>query len=184
MFLKYLGLLTGITQNFARKSGIPVDTLQLRFEIQDKLLDDNDMNFAKLFDNKIDEMVLLYGLYLDGARWNFEQKIITDSNKRFDVAPNFLCKTVMVSQTIKAARFASNTKIYFLKTTDLSKNDETEHKEQKVNTFKCPVYRNSNRAGSSNDQSKNYVATIDLNCKETEQFWMLRGICMILQTDD
>ncbi len=90
--------MTGITQNYARKSGLAVDSLQLKFEIQDRLLlDDSDTNYAKLFDGETNEMVMIYGLYMDGAQWNFEQKLITDSNKRFDVAPNFVCKTVKVT---------------------------------------------------------------------------------------
>jgi hypothetical protein len=50
--------------------------------------------------------------------------------------------------------------------------------------FKCPVYRNSIRAGSPNDQAKNFVTTIELDCKENPDFWILRGTCMILQTDN
>ncbi len=86
--------MTGITQNLARKSGIAVDSLELKFEILDEPMHESDT--MKLFEAKDDETLLLYGLYLDGARWNFERKIITDSNKRFDLAPTFRCKTVKV----------------------------------------------------------------------------------------
>lgn len=53
-----------------------------------------------------------------------------------------------------------------------------------INRYKCPVYRNSIRAGSSNDQSKNYVTSVDLDCSEPNEFWILRGLCMILQNND
>jgi hypothetical protein len=54
----------------------------------------------------------------------------------------------------------------------------------KNNVYKCPVYKNSVRAGSSNDQAKNYVTSVDLECREDHEFWILRGLCIILQNDD
>ena len=52
------------------------------------------------------------------------------------------------------------------------------------NVFKCAVYRNSVRAGNSKYQSKNYITSIDINCNEDPEHWIMRGLCMILQTDD
>ncbi|CAF0899969.1 unnamed protein product [Brachionus calyciflorus] len=45
--------------------------------------------------------------------------------------------------------------------------------------YKCPVYRNSVRAGNSTDQSKNYVTSIDLDCREDPEFWILRGVFQV-----
>lgn len=54
----------------------------------------------------------------------------------------------------------------------------------KMNKYRCPVYRNSVRAGNSNDQAKNFITTIDLDCREKPEFWILRGLAIILQSDD
>ena len=61
---------------------------------------------------------------------------------------------------------------------------ENEQGNQPTNKFKCPAYRNSARAGSSNDQAKNYITSIDLDCRENPEFWVLRGICLILENND
>lgn len=72
---------------------------------------------------------------------------------------------------------------------NLKKNEEnnsldTNDKTSATNKYKCPVYRNSIRAGNPNDQSKNYVTSVDLDCEEDPEFWILRGLCMILQNND
>ena len=59
-----------------------------------------------------------------------------------------------------------------------------ESNEGALYKYNCPVYRNSIRAGNANDQSKNFVHAIELNCREDPEFWILRGLCMILQNDD
>ena len=69
----------------------------------------------------------------------------------------------------------------------LEKNSEEESDNRHAaqpNQYKCPVYRNSVRAGNSNDQAKNFITTIDLNCREEPTFWILRGVCIILQSDE
>ncbi len=65
-----------------------------------------------------------------------------------------------------------------------SQDDEVNVSHITMNKYKCPVYRNSIRAGSPNDQIKNFVVPIELDCVENPEFWILRGACMILQTDD
>ena len=73
---------------------------------------------------------------------------------------------------------------YFLKKEEIAALQLNENDSKITHKFKCPVYRNSARAGSSNDQAKNYITSIDLDCKENPEFWVLRGICMILENND
>ena len=96
-------MLTAISQNYARKLSVSIDSLQFEYLMQDQLVEDFEFEVNKLFENeeryKIvnDDGVLICGLFMDGVKWDFDKKCIVDSEKRFSVAPYFLCKVITVS---------------------------------------------------------------------------------------
>ncbi len=97
-------MLTAISQNYARKLSVSIDSLQFEYLMQDQLVEDFEFEISKLFENEErykfsndDDGVLICGLFMDGVKWNFDKKCIVDSEKRFNVAPYFLCKVVKVS---------------------------------------------------------------------------------------
>jgi dynein heavy chain len=63
--------LTGSTQNFARKYQYPIDTISSGY----KVLDVDHKEIA----NKPEDGIYIYGLYLEGARWNKETGSLDDS---------------------------------------------------------------------------------------------------------
>lgn len=94
------GFLTGVLQNHARKVGISVDSLDFEFSIYKNSLDSVE-SLSKLQDKfSIKEMafksktppedgVLIFGLFLDGARWNPDLGCLHDSlaGQRFSRMP-------------------------------------------------------------------------------------------------
>jgi dynein heavy chain len=104
------GLITAISQNYARKLSVSIDSLQFEYMMQDHLVEDFEFEITKLFENedryKVEniEGVLICGLFLDGVKWDFTQRCIVDSEKRFNVAPYFLCKVIQVSRQINIER--------------------------------------------------------------------------------
>lgn len=57
----------------------------------------------------------------------------------------------------------------------------------KLNTYRCPCYKTSNRAGvlSTTGQSTNFILPVDLPTKhQPANFWTLRGTALLCQLDD
>lgn len=57
----------------------------------------------------------------------------------------------------------------------------------KNNTYRCPCYKTSNRAGvlSTTGQSTNFILAVDLPTKgHSADFWTMRGTALLCQLDD
>ncbi|KAL0235251.1 hypothetical protein GEMRC1_001833 [Eukaryota sp. GEM-RC1] len=142
------GFLTGTLQNYARKYKIPIDSISFEFHVLDKTKEEITSPPA--------EGCYVYGLYLDGARWDLDQKLITDAlpKQLYNELPVIWFKPVLT-------------------------------KEKKIadNNFKCPVYKTAERRGtlSTTGHSTNFVLYVDLPCSKSEQFWYLRGTGALCQ---
>lgn len=68
---------TGSLQNFARKYGLPIDSIQFNFVMMDVPHDKIDS-----LDTPPKDGVFITGLYLEGARWNPEIKSLDDSRPK------------------------------------------------------------------------------------------------------
>lgn len=70
----------GVLQNFARKYTIPIDKLAFEFDI---LQEDNEMS------KKPDDGAYIKGLFLEGARWNKNTRVLDESLPKvlFDPLP-------------------------------------------------------------------------------------------------
>ncbi len=64
MFSFPQAFLTGTLQNFARKTGVAIDLLSFEFKVLDTL------NPEKI-KQKPEDGCYVYGMYLEGARWNY-----------------------------------------------------------------------------------------------------------------
>lgn len=64
--------LTGTLQNYARKHVIAIDELSFEYKIYDDIQ-------AKDVKEKPEDGCYIYGLYLEGARWNFNTHLLDES---------------------------------------------------------------------------------------------------------
>ena len=146
------GFLTGVLQNYARKYAIAIDQLNFGFTVRDEVL---PTDIAP--ENVPADGVLVYGLYFDGARWDMENKLVTDSR------PGEINSSLPI--------------IHFIPVKDY-KPDPTE--------YSAPCYKTSTRAGtlSTTGMSTNYVISVELPTSDTPAKWILAGAALLCQLND
>ncbi|KAL5008122.1 hypothetical protein ScPMuIL_013703 [Solemya velum] len=183
------GFMTAVLQDHARKLGISVDSLEFHFNIvsnSDKEDTSGDLKKNIVIRDEAfqrrsmapDDGVLVFGLHLDGACWDYSLESLQDS-------PHGL-------------RFSRMPEIHFLPqkaSTDFNiienepKPSEPENADNMMEAeylYECPLYRTSTRAGtlSSTGHSTNFVSTIHLPSTQMPQFWIMRGVALLCQLDD
>jgi dynein heavy chain len=143
------GFLTGALQNHARKYHVAIDTLAFAF----KMLDFEHLDQLTDADAPADG-VIVYGLYMDGARWNREKRMIDDSKPGEIFSPWPL--------------------IHFIPTKDY-KTDPAQ--------YSAPVYKTSTRAGvlSTTGISSSFVIAVDMPTDRFPDFWVYCGAALVLQ---
>lgn len=102
--------------------------------------------------------VYVYGMYLDGCRWNYAKGVLDESEPKilFAAAPTMLlrpCRTADV---------------------------------RKFNNYNCPLYKTSDRRGvlATTGHSSNFVMRIPMPSIQNEHHWIRRGVCMLLNLDN
>jgi len=147
--------LTGILQNYARKKVIPIDNLAFEFQFFMEPGDPKDHR-KKLSNNSDGNYI--YGLYLEGARWDYEKQKLEESlnKKLFVEAP-----------------------IILLRPQEILKMNERKH-------YKCPVYRTVERKGalSTTGHSTNFIMNIEMWTDREEEHWTKRGTALICELND
>ncbi|XP_071080158.1 dynein axonemal heavy chain 6-like [Haliotis cracherodii] len=175
------GFLTAVQQNHARKMGISVDSLTFDYRVLSEAVAQEDPSkHHQVLDIKEaafmghqppDDGVLIFGLFLDGARWDSLTQSLQDlhPSQKFCQLPEIHFLPVQLHQTASAAEAAMNSS-----------------PKDVVKSYDCPLYRTSTRAGtlSSTGHSTNFVSSIDLPTLQEPDFWVLRGVAMLCQLDD
>ncbi|KAJ8971587.1 hypothetical protein NQ317_002870 [Molorchus minor] len=137
--------LTGTLQNFARRHVVSIDTINFTFKVLQSPPNKRPVDGC-----------CIYGLFLEGARWNTNTQILDDSH------PRELYTDMPVIWLIP----------------------EENHKKPN-GIYDCPVYKTLTRAGtlSTTGHSTNYVLTIEVPSKRIEQYWIKAGVALICALD-
>jgi len=145
--------LTGQMQNYARKGKLPIDMLIWNFKVKE----------AGVEKFPVPETgCLVYGLFMDGARWDSSENVIAES------FPKVLYSEVPHIHLVPLEQSKDGT-------------------DKKV-VYTCPIYKTSERKGtlSTSGHNTNFVLPIYLPISRahSEKYWTKRGVACLTQLDD
>eukprot|EP01006_Ploeotia_vitrea_P028045 TRINITY_DN60801_c0_g1_i1.p1 TRINITY_DN60801_c0_g1~~TRINITY_DN60801_c0_g1_i1.p1 ORF type:complete len:662 (-),score=42.29 TRINITY_DN60801_c0_g1_i1:160-1866(-) len=141
--------LTGTLQNFARKHQISIDTVSFGFQYLTPEV--NTITEGP------EDGVYIYGLHIEGARWDSNAKRIDES------LPKQLYTEMPVVWLNPVVDRAAPTKGIYI----------------------SPCYKTLRRAGtlSTTGHSTNYVLSFELPSSQPESHWIKRGVALVLALD-
>lgn len=155
--------LTGVMQNFARREHIAIDRCLFNYNVC-KLADSNPTEPSE-------QGAYIYGLYMDGARWDDDKQVIVDSFPKvlWDKMPNMTILPVELTNDRQTERAKFNS-------------------GARDHVYPNPVYKESLRKGvlSTSGHSSNFILWLYMPIapEDTEQLWTKRGAALITMTDD
>lgn len=144
------GFMTAVKQTYSRDCRIAVDTLRIGCEMTS--LDHHDLPSPP------SSGAYVYGLYMEGGRFNRDVMKIEDSVPRvlLDIMPCIWLKPVI--------------------TVDYNP----------TNVYECPLYKTSIRAGtlSTTGHSTNFVVALPIPSDLPQDHWVRRGCAMLCMQDE
>ncbi|KAJ8609535.1 hypothetical protein CTAYLR_006023, partial [Chrysophaeum taylorii] len=141
------GFMTGTLQTYARKYQVAIDTLQFKFAS----LTSDLPNVGP------DDGVYVSGLYMEGARWDFDDHLVRESK----LGEMFVPMPVIHFQPAVGH-----------KTPD--------------GWYACPVYKTAERKGvlSTTGMSTNFVVAVELPTSVDPSAWVLAGVACLCNLTD
>ena len=139
--------ITGTLQNFARKHKIPIDHLSFQFDV----LDNKSIEDIR---SKPEDGCLIWGLWLEGARWDKIEHSLAWS----------FPKDLYTAMPI----------MHFLPIEN--------RKAPETGIYHCPVYKVLSRRGtlSTTGHSTNFVLFVELVSKVSQDIWIRAGVALFL----
>ena len=138
------GFLTALLQTTARKNGVSIDSIAFEFPI----LNQQPETITAL----PKEGAYIYGLYIEGAKWDFENGHLADADPM---------------------KLVSNMPIVHFK--------PSESKRKSKGLYSCPVYLYPIRTGSRERPSFMVAVDLKVGSYDAT-FWIKKGTAMLLST--
>ncbi|XP_068841823.1 dynein axonemal heavy chain 14-like [Capricornis sumatraensis] len=169
-----------VLQDYGRSQGISTDALTFTHHVISDTTDVKDKEFSIIIQKKLNIVrrafkgtdpthvgVHIFGLFIEGARWNHKEKILEDS------LPCEIC--------------CDFPEIYFLPT-KISTESSTASKqtEPELYTFECPVYQTPERSSilTAAGLSSNFLTSVYLSTKKPPSHWITMQVALLCEENE
>ncbi|KAJ3004540.1 UNVERIFIED_CONTAM: Dynein heavy chain 6, axonemal [Siphonaria sp. JEL0065] len=101
--------------------------------------------------------VLIRGLYVEGARWDRERRVLQDSNPMEMFSPMPLMRFI-----------------------------PTQVPQREGGIYVCPLYKTSARAGTltTTGQSSNFIVPVNIPTDKPQDYWISKGVALLCQLNE
>ncbi|XP_068918735.1 dynein axonemal heavy chain 14 [Petaurus breviceps papuanus] len=176
------GFFTAVLQNYARSKKISVDSVGFSHKVitdpQDEPLSRSlafrEYMLKKAFkDIKQNQVgVIIFGLYMEGAKWNIEEKHLDDPlpRERYSDFPEI--------------HFLPQKFCFSLITKICTAGGKDSFKKQKL--YECPIYRTPRRTESaaSPGMFTNFITSVFLQTQKPPPHWTTRQVVLLCELND
>ncbi|ROT76025.1 putative dynein heavy chain 3, axonemal [Penaeus vannamei] len=129
--------------------------------------EEEDDVIYQVIPRQADEGMYTWGFFLEGARWDREQRCLVDmvAKQLHDQLPIILFQPAPMPEEEGGPAAAE---------------------EEVPGMYRCPVYRTSDRSGtiSTTGHSSNYILDLILPSQLPQSYWVARGAAALTQLDD
>ncbi|XP_055228071.2 dynein axonemal heavy chain 14 isoform X2 [Gorilla gorilla gorilla] len=171
--------LAAVLQDYGRSRGIAVDALTFTHHVISDITD-KDEKFSVFMPKKLNIVrrafkgsasshtgVYIFGLFIEGARWNREQKILEDS------LPLEMC--------------CDFPDIYFLPTKISTETPNASNQtDSELYTFECPVYQTPERSRilATTGLPTNFLTSVYLSTKKPSSHWITMRVALLCEKNE
>uniref|UniRef100_A0A8D1KDL7 Dynein axonemal heavy chain 14 n=1 Tax=Sus scrofa TaxID=9823 RepID=A0A8D1KDL7_PIG len=172
--------LISVLQDYGRAQGISTDALTFTHHVISEPTDLKDDEFSVIIQKKLNIVrrafkgmdpthngVHIFGLFIEGARWNHEEKILEDS------LPCEIC--------------CDFPEIHFLPTKISTESPNApEQTESELYTFECPVYQTPERSRTwtTAGLASNFLTSVYLSTKKPPSHWITLQVALLCEKDE
>nr|XP_031294136.1 dynein heavy chain 14, axonemal [Camelus dromedarius] len=172
--------LIAVLQDYGRSQGISTDALTFTHHVISDTTDIKDKEFSIIIQKKLNLVrrafkgtdpahigVHVFGLFIEGARWNHEQEVLEDS------LPREIC--------------CDFPEIYFLPTKiSTERPNASKQTESELYTFECPVYLTPERSRTltTADLTSNFLTSVCLSTKKPPSHWITMQVALLCEENE
>ncbi|XP_043340601.1 dynein axonemal heavy chain 14 [Cervus canadensis] len=169
-----------VLQDYGRSQGISTDALTFTHHVISDTTDVKDKEFSIIIQKKLNIVrrafkgtdpthvgVHVFGLFIEGARWNHKEKVLEDS------LPCEIC--------------CDFPEIYFLPTKiSTERSNASKQTEPELYTFECPVYQTPERSGilTAAGLSSNFLTSVYLSTKKPPSHWITMQVALLCEENE
>nr|XP_042114676.1 dynein axonemal heavy chain 14 isoform X2 [Peromyscus maniculatus bairdii] len=176
-FFSPQAFLTAVLQDYGRAQGISMDVLTFTHKVIRSTIDKQEDDFSKLLQKRLNIVrrafqekdqspsgVYIFGLFIEGARWDPEQEVLEDS------LPSDLC-----------CEFPD---IHFLPT-KIETSQASDQIDSELQTFECPIYQTPDRTRNTfTGLPPNFLTSVHLPTKKPPSHWITMQVALLCEKNE